>query len=382
MTIINFMKITFLILFILGFILFFMESYISYRTIIKGRTPHNRERTAKRWYRWLRWRKAFDVFISYKSEDAATARHLSEALLGSGHDVWFAEYTILLFNRDEFLKAIDLGTRQSRFGIAITSPLYTDSKHCTGELKQLLLPRNCGWNRILEIKKPGDERLYDEISEFKDTRKHEYHNSETALRAISQTTGLRIKDIFLNNDYKSMIQNDDVHITLRDMTFSINCGNWQETSETDPYLNEQKRELSRRFIANTEIGPVWATLNVNFISGPPREKRKPLEDQKAYYDKIRDMAKIEYGDTDPTSLEPHCYGVHLYELGGFTHPAFTCFKPPRTWFRRYRIILPENRTGKNIEFEFIFSIHGFFYKFVKVCRKMDEFVLSIRADNI
>ena len=52
--------------------------------IKKGTTPHDREVTASRRRRSLFSRKAYDVFLSYKSQDATLARHLCEALTAAG----------------------------------------------------------------------------------------------------------------------------------------------------------------------------------------------------------------------------------------------------------------------------------------------------------
>ena len=96
--------------------------------------------------------KVFDVFLSYKSEEAVLARHFAEQLVAHGVTPWFAEYTIAIADRARFQERIDLGIQASRFGLCLTDARYFHSKHCRHELTHMLLRHNCGAERVIEVK--------------------------------------------------------------------------------------------------------------------------------------------------------------------------------------------------------------------------------------
>lgn len=78
--------------------------------------------------------KTHDVFISYKSEDAANARYMAEALMDAGLLVWMAEYSILLVGRKSFQRKINRGIACSRKAIFLTNSKYAESSYCRIEV--------------------------------------------------------------------------------------------------------------------------------------------------------------------------------------------------------------------------------------------------------
>jgi hypothetical protein len=120
--------------------------------------------------------KRFDLFLSYKSEDAALARRLCEHLTASGWRVWFAEYAVLLKDRTTFQEAVAAGIRHSRLGLCLTNPRYALSPHCRWELELLLHPDHGGPARLLEIKVPGDPSLYAQFPGLGRARSLQFRN--------------------------------------------------------------------------------------------------------------------------------------------------------------------------------------------------------------
>ena len=101
--------------------------------------------------------KKYDCFISYKSKNVVVARQIADRLVASGRKVWFAEYEVLLYNRDRFPEEIERGLRDCKYGIVLTNDDYAKSEYCRSELVRLL--EFCGPERTLEIMIPS-EPLY------------------------------------------------------------------------------------------------------------------------------------------------------------------------------------------------------------------------------
>ncbi len=93
--------------------------------------------------------EAYDLFISYKSQDANTVRAVAERLSAGGVRVWCAEYQVLLSNYDNFLSAIDRGVDASRYAVLFTSEEWLVSEHCRHEASRVL--RRMPLDRVLEV---------------------------------------------------------------------------------------------------------------------------------------------------------------------------------------------------------------------------------------
>lgn len=344
-----------------------------------GTTPHDRETVAARRKGSPFVRKAYDVFLSYKSEDAELARHLCEALTGCGLDVWFAEYMILLFNRDQFQAAIDLGASQSRFAIALTNKSYTASQHCRNELDQLLRPENCGPRRIVEIRHPGDPDLYTTFPTLQQAHTTDFSSTAAAIEHINDTTGLPI-DCSVFHQVPDEQRSNRTHFRHADIAYCVALHLWQESAERDVELGQEEYVPSRRFIFDSPVGRAWLALYVGSKPGTPRVQDCPKSDQKAYYAELLREAERQYGTGDRGPRAVECLGAHLYRLGGFTHPAFTCFKQPRNWFREYSVIFPDAKNGRNTRFQFVFSFRGPFRHFAQLAWLLDRFVMSLEIE--
>ena len=93
-------------------------------------TPYDDVPSARRLHSAAMNNKAYDYFISYKSEDAGLVRLIAEQLLANNIKVWFAEFKMLTHNWDDFQREIELGIRHSKFAIAFTNNRYARSLYC------------------------------------------------------------------------------------------------------------------------------------------------------------------------------------------------------------------------------------------------------------
>ena len=92
----------------------------------------------------------WDVFISHASEDKeAVARPLAEALKKRGVQVWYDEFTLKL--GDSLRRNIDLGLRDSKYGIVILSKVFFSKEWPQKELDGLYNRERNGKKVILPI---------------------------------------------------------------------------------------------------------------------------------------------------------------------------------------------------------------------------------------
>jgi len=67
--------------------------------------------------------KEYDAFISHATEDKDTiVRELADLLLKKGYNIWYDELSLQV--GDSLRKSIDLGLKNSRYGIIILSKAF------------------------------------------------------------------------------------------------------------------------------------------------------------------------------------------------------------------------------------------------------------------
>jgi hypothetical protein len=93
---------------------------------------------------------AFDVFISYASEDAAVAKRLEEELKKLNAKVWFDQSEVKI--GDNLREVIDRGLRDSRYAIVILSHSYFARGWPKLELEGLISRETAGRKVILPVR--------------------------------------------------------------------------------------------------------------------------------------------------------------------------------------------------------------------------------------
>lgn len=90
----------------------------------------------------------YDLFICHASEDKESfVRPLAKALRAEHVEVWFDEFTLEL--GDSIRRSIDIGLRQSRFGILVLSPAFFNKKWPQYELDGLTEIEMRGSDKVL-----------------------------------------------------------------------------------------------------------------------------------------------------------------------------------------------------------------------------------------
>src|ERR1051325_511099 len=86
--------------------------------------------------------KAYDFFISFKSENVEAVRAVAELLIANHLKVWFSEYSLdsnTYLGTEEMMRdAILAGISKTKYGICFTNEAYFSSAACRMELNRFL----------------------------------------------------------------------------------------------------------------------------------------------------------------------------------------------------------------------------------------------------
>ncbi len=310
--------------------------------------------------------KNWDVFISYKSKDVEVARAIADRLIASGLRVWFAEYQILLVQREKFQQAIDKGIRQSAYGIALTNDEYAGSEYCEREMVQLL--RHPGADKIIEVMIPQEPLTHQKYSDLHKASRIVYtgdieqvmkdlveHTNWKILGGLTRTEGFT-PTIFTGN-------------CLGD-TYTIDVTGWDKVTDS---FHGGGPCYSTKF----DYRPIYWNLQYGEeISPEVYEARFNLDkkNDRKLYDFMVDFANRYFRNYHANWI---ITGVHLFFLQGTSHFAVS-YSDRMLWKRRYSIMLPQRSTGRAAEFLFTFEYAGPFKKYCQVTPIMDDLVKSLK----
>jgi hypothetical protein len=314
--------------------------------------------------------KVYDSFISYKVQDVGIVRPIAEQMIAGGLKVWFAEYTILLSDRDKFEQFYTMGAQQAKFGVCFTNKRYIQSNACRKELKLLL--ENCGAHNVIEIRLPAMP-LSHRIPQLAKSPSIAYEDMNQALRFIREISRLPIE---LMEPAESSPHTPSVfHYDGRD--FSLDLTGWnvnhQKTSVPDKEGDVRGPDFRRWCGQDLMWGHVLVGKQDKHI------RRKNLSQASngdwQYYEEAIDFARIFYGK----HWKQKCVGVHALFRDDldFRHNAFTTKFGPGTWARLYSVVLPDPNSHQDIEFAFFFFFRGKFTEFCRYAHYMDKVVQSL-----
>ncbi|RPJ81422.1 MAG: TIR domain-containing protein, partial [Acidobacteria bacterium] len=100
----------------------------------------------------------YDVFLSYKTENANAVREVADCLIASGLAVWFAEYEITgdIYDDDVAVQAaIDAGVERSRHAVVFTNNRWARSTYCAREMTRI--QQRIPASRTIEICIPSED---------------------------------------------------------------------------------------------------------------------------------------------------------------------------------------------------------------------------------
>lgn len=327
--------------------------------------------TRSRFRRWpltsMPGGKDYDVFISYKTEDAALAREIGEALLARGATPWFAEFVIGLDNDEEVNRRLADGVRRSRFGLLLTNGRWGASQYCRDELVGLLAHAKPG--RLIQIKCPDEalgppaEKLFDGVS----IPGMIYENDlNQVLGFISSQTGL-----ISAHTTKPVVA--PAKASWHALPHGrIDVANWDRPQLVNhpvhgKVLQGESRQADGRLWWNIVVQerPDWTPR--------PAPQSNQMIDDREWLQQVR-----QYAQEHTQTLATHCRGYHLLFKDGYSHQG-TTYSFAGAWIRRYSIVLPVCESDTNVEFCFVFRFLGPFRNFMKHTQEMEALVMSLQV---
>lgn len=310
--------------------------------------------------------KKFDAFISYKSKNADTARFIADLLIASGKKVWFAEYQVLLTDRDRFQEAIDKGIRKCKYGIALTNDDYADSEYCGREMKQLL--EFCGTNNIMEIMIPSEPKTHQKYEQLENASAYIFTgNADETINFISQITGWKIAPrIEVYRKHREDIFEGD----CLGEAYTIDVTGWE-------LIDKSFHGGGPCYVHKVEGRDIFWNLQFGEDYSPrvyEARRRLNQQNERAIYNEICDYANHYFRDL---KTGYRIVGVHLLYIEGISHFAVTYYDG-KYWKRRYSIMLVHSKTYNAAEFVFTFQFSGPFKQYCRYVELMDDLVMALK----
>ncbi len=312
--------------------------------------------------------KVYDFFMSYKSEDVATVRHVAEHLIAEGLNVWFAEYTILLSDRQRFQDFVDKGICQSRYGVCFTNDRYIGSPYCRIEIEQLLDPAICGPENLIEIRLPSEPLPHRKYPQLADSPSLEYLSVAQVLQHIRDVSHIPIRPIMR----PGFLEERRREFPYAGRRYSLDLAGWEFEDRlvlpTD-HGSVEGPKFTRRCEGSDAMGHV--------VIGQQDVSRKSVrggtQDDRAYYYDALKFADVFYR----TYWKQPCVGVHLLFVQDSSQVALTTLFQSGVWSRLYSVVVPHPDSGVDIEFAFFFFFKGNFQEFCRHAYGMDRLVQSL-----
>jgi hypothetical protein len=307
----------------------------------------------------------YDVFISYRSLDAHSAREIADQLIASGIRVWFAEYQILLTNWDQFEEALLEGIRRSAFGLAITNDRYAESEHCRLEMAKLI--ERIGPGRVLEVRLPDEDETRRVFPALSSSPHSAPRDTGEILSFVQEQTGWKILPL-VEIDTSAMPRK--VEGICLDEHFALNVTGW---NVIDPGGYRHPDE--------TVDGPVLEyvggryPLRANVFAGlelaeEARPQTRSLDNREMY------RVLMEYLPRHLGRWDADLRGLHLLFHAGLSQMAVT-YTTRGYWTRKHSVVLPHPSGEGAAEFVFTFGFFGPFKEYCRHARLMDGLVTTL-----
>ncbi|MDQ0290586.1 toll/interleukin-1 receptor domain-containing protein [Oligosphaera ethanolica] len=316
---------------------------------------------------------AFDLFISYKSEDVMLARWLSEQLIAAGIKVWFVEYCIPMRRQEDFQQFIDEGCHNSKSALFITNERFVSSVHCCGEVERLLQRPHSTKGMLLEICNPKEPLLHEKYTGMLAARHFDYTGtSSDALRFVLESLGRRYRHPTITSEHP---QRETFSFGV--ISYSLDMTGWDIKSRGDWWTPKAGNEGGPKF--SKRIGGM--RVSGNLIVGES-DLKYPDERFKSNNDREKFKAARKYAEQFFPESSQDDIGLHLIIVGNTSHAGFTTFTDQHNWCRRYSVVLPSPKDNVLLEFAFVFFAVGPFKSFCRVAGLFDRMVESLIISGV
>jgi len=322
----------------------------------------------------------FDLFLSYKSNDAHFVRAVADRLISAGLRVWFAEYTIPLLDqkellamddddRDEWLQSIiGSGIVRSRFGVVFTNDLYvnkTRSPYCRYELGQLLSSHGEDSGRLVEVhlpKEAGPHRFKPELARCRQSAP----DWETVAASDPDgVAGFILREFGFQVELPELLSPEAGLRTVfedEDWGYTLDVTGW----DADPSAPLPPGGRGYRCVVGDH--PLKLNILVGTGTVAPRPLETNLKDRDVYDGSTR------FAHEFLSANKSKAAGVHIFFHRGYSHFCVAYWNG-RLWVRRYSIVLPG--VSKDAEFALAFGFEGRFADYLLAVPLMDRVAASL-----
>jgi hypothetical protein len=325
--------------------------------------------------------RPFDVFISYKAEDANIAREIADWLLAVGRTPWFDEYVIARLPETDVQNAIQTAPKKCEFGIVIATDEYAKAHFTRLELRALVTHVRHEhlfslYSRDWHTRLPTDDQLLGDIL-LAVPNKARYEDSLEPVYAWLQ------EHLNIKGPNTAKKREAGPRFALSEY-WEVSLGSWKHLNTYLPgeiaQFGDVKVPIDERSdffeltlpthsaYLNVIQGPAPPTWRRDFGKGEFVEKRTLQTQMKAIAELfLRDEAV-------PSGFD----GAHLYYLDEqppIPQIGFTYWN--ERWVRRVSVVL-ESATGVAEEFAFVFSVDGGFRDLCRISSHIDCLVRSTR----
>ncbi|MCJ7682267.1 MAG: toll/interleukin-1 receptor domain-containing protein [Candidatus Aminicenantes bacterium] len=340
----------------------------------------------------------FDIFLSYKTENANDVRKIAECLIANGLRIWFAEYKIhsdIYDNNDILQQTIDNGIENSRYALVFTNDRWADSEYCSREMEGLLkhfqyhdeeLIRNRKHHEIAEIFIPKEKTPHENWPVLKNVPSLLFENDlEKVIEFINDrhwfVESLRV-------DIAPGIEITSGEKKSLPYGVSLDTSQFKECPETI-FVHDARKEFGgEKYFFRKEIpsGRIGLLININPYEsalGPLSIAKQGNAADRLVYKAYRYYAKKWLDSHDKTDR-----GIHLVFWNNRSHLGITSINKEekegkRFWERRYFIALQNKKENQIGEMDISFGLYlpdndeEAFHKFILHTRLFEHVINSI-----
>ncbi|WP_231746810.1 toll/interleukin-1 receptor domain-containing protein [Maioricimonas rarisocia] len=332
----------------------------------------------------------FDVFLSYKAEDERFVRPVADWMLSCGIRPWFDEYLILLTQREQFARAIDVGLRRCRYAVVFLNERYAKGEGTLIELRGLIeqLPQE---RTLLIPLAPPEQSLDPDLRRVAASfPRPEPPLADRGQRAIAEWLAERIPGLDAGTISEPVEPEPSLLLHSHGCDWQIGMQDWSVLPLREPLPGEVAAVGDENLLSmEREIDgvSVFCTIVCGTMTADQPLRRELLETASPDAHK-RDMQQLvaDLAREFVSGLGSPCAGVHLIYLDRWPEiPQFAMTYWSDAWVRLYSIVLPPApgqtlEYGSNsppVQFDIQFFVQGTFQDYCRTTSHLDRIVRSL-----
>jgi hypothetical protein len=308
-------------------------------------------------------RPLWDVFLSYKSQDAMLVREVADRLLAAGVRVWFAEYYVRLSTL-LFPLALYRGLLGSRWGVLFTNDRYAQARWCQREVKWLLWRR--GPRHVLEIQIPREPDARRRFAHLNAVEAAETRDPRRIASLIADRAGLTLAPSANVDASEAPIWLYEARYLGRSVT--LDRGGWSILQEP------MDGEIGGLTFRHNRCAGLFVNVWAHRETSNAGQRATQTIDDRQMFTYLRRFARRHLRRLPHAGVRAR--GVHLLFHNGLSQIAVT-YHMGHYWTRKVSLVIPNATTSDMAEFEFTFGFVGTFAEYCAHAATMDRLALSL-----